>query len=202
MTEEAWLDIGLVLAAGAGRRFGRPKATVIVAGERLVDRAVRVLRQGGCHQVVVVLGAWLGGVASAHTTHNPEWRQGMGSSLRWGLMQLNTLPRASHAPPRRAVITLVDLPGLTPLAVATLRQSMAGLAAASYGGQQGHPVLIGEDHWPSLTEQLHGDCGARDFLRAHQALLIPLDALADGSDLDTPQSALPKSAVRPSLESW
>src|SRR5918999_150312 len=48
---------GLLLAAGEGRRFGRPKALVEFAGERLVDRGVRTLREAGCGPVVVVMGA-------------------------------------------------------------------------------------------------------------------------------------------------
>ncbi len=51
MTAELWWDIGMVLAAGAGRRYGQPKAGVQFQGERLVDRAVRVLTEGGCKQV-------------------------------------------------------------------------------------------------------------------------------------------------------
>ena len=54
---------GLVLAAGEGRRFGGPKAPAVIDGERLVDRAVRVLRAGGCDPVYVVLGAWVGETA-------------------------------------------------------------------------------------------------------------------------------------------
>ena len=57
--------VGLVLAAGAGRRLGGPKARVVVAGERLVDRAVRVLREGGLRSRLVVLGAWVGEVPGA-----------------------------------------------------------------------------------------------------------------------------------------
>lgn len=192
MKAEPWQDIGLVLAAGAGRRYGQPKACVQLGGERLVDRAVRMLRDGGCEQVLVVLGAWLGGVASAQTTHNPHWREGMGSSLRWGLTELLRRSGEASGQPRRAVITLVDLPGLTGSAVARLRQETAALAAASYRGRQGHPVLIGEEHWPALIAQLHGDQGARDFLRNHQAPLIPLDQLADGRDLDIPLGCPPQ----------
>ena len=48
---------GLLLAAGEGRRLGRPKALVDVDGELFVERVVRVLRDGGCDPVVVVLGA-------------------------------------------------------------------------------------------------------------------------------------------------
>ncbi|MGA1145657.1 MAG: NTP transferase domain-containing protein, partial [Candidatus Nanopelagicales bacterium] len=49
---------GVVLAAGEGKRFGGPKAPFEYDGERLVDRAVRVLREAGCDPVFVILGAW------------------------------------------------------------------------------------------------------------------------------------------------
>jgi len=201
MTAELWWDIGMVLAAGAGRRYGQPKAGVQFQGERLVDRAVRVLTEGGCKQVVVVLGAWLGGVAAAHTTHNPDWREGMGSSLRWGLNELLNRPGPSSDQPRRAVITLVDLPGLTGSAVARLRQEPSALAAASYQGRQGHPVLIGEEHWPALIKQLHGDQGARRFLQENAAVLVSLEQLADGRDVDTPGCLPPQISVS-SVNSW
>ena len=186
MSTGTWRDVGLVLAAGAGRRYGQPKACVQLNGERLVDRAVRVLREGGCQEVLVVLGAWIGGVASARSTHNPHWREGMGSSLRWGLEQLQRQAEQRPAQSMRAVVSLVDLPGLTSAAVARLRQEQVALGAASYRGRQGHPVLIGEQHWPALIRQLHGDRGARDFLWTQSAQLIPLDQLADGLDLDRP----------------
>ena len=48
---------GLVLAAGEGRRLGGPKALLVIDGERLVDRTVRVLYDAGCTPVYVVAGA-------------------------------------------------------------------------------------------------------------------------------------------------
>jgi len=184
-----WHHIGLVLAAGAGRRFGGPKAAAIVHGERLVDRAVRVLRQGGCPHVVVVLGAWVGTVADAEVIVNTTWSTGMGSSLRAGLahLQAQHSGEASSTSPRRAVITLVDLPGLTPAAVAHLCEQPESLLAARYGDQQGHPVLIGEQHWTALMAELKGDSGARHYLLQKQARLIPLGHLASGDDLDQPR---------------
>jgi len=183
---DLWQPIGLVLAAGAGRRYGGPKAPVLVDGERLVDRAVRVLRQGGCPRVLVVLGAWLGAVASAEVVLNPAWESGMGSSLRAGLTHLLAEAGTGGAPvtPRRAVITLVDLPGLTPEAVAHLWAQPEALLAARYRGQQGHPVLIGEAHWPALINELDGDHGARHYLQRQGVHLIDLDHLANGDDLD------------------
>ena len=82
-SEEA--PAGLLLAAGEGRRLGRPKATLELDGERLVDRGVRTLRDGGCSPVLVVAGAAQIEVIGAVVVPNPDWRDGMGSSLRAGL---------------------------------------------------------------------------------------------------------------------
>lgn len=176
MTEVA----GLVLAAGEGRRFGGPKAPVVIDGERLVDRAVRVLREGGCDPVYVVLGAWLGDVDDAIVVANPDWPEGMGSSLRAGLTALE------HAPVDAAVVTLVDLPGLTAAAVRRLVDADSGIAAATYDGERGHPVRFGRDHWEGVAASTHGDAGARDYLRAHadEIHLIEVGDVASGEDLD------------------
>ena len=90
---------GLVLAAGEGRRFSG-KAPYVMDGERLVDRAVRVLRDGGCNDVVVVLGAWVGDVPRAVVVENLEWPTGMGSSLRAGLV-LGAASRSGYEPQTR-----------------------------------------------------------------------------------------------------
>lgn len=184
--DQCWENIGLVLAAGSGRRFGSPKAAAVIDGERLVDRAVRVLRMGGCTRVVVVLGAWIGSVKAAEVVINSEWVQGMSGSLHCGLNYLTQATNEIHQQSRhrRAVITLVDLPGITPAAVRHLCAQEESLVAAQYEEQQGHPVLIGEQHWPGLMQQLSGDSGARRYLREQGARLIQLDHLASGSDMD------------------
>ena len=173
--------VGLVLAAGEGRRFGGPKAPAIVDGERLVDRAVRVLREGGCDPVVVVLGAWVEPVPGAEVVINLDWPTGMGSSLRSGLRSIDLLRR-----PERAVITLVDLPGLTPAAVARLIENSADLAAAAYEGERGHPVMVSRAHWLPLAESVSGDEGARRYLATHDVVLVEVGDVATGDDLDEP----------------
>jgi nicotine blue oxidoreductase len=172
-----------VLAAGEGRRFGRPKAAVVVRGERLVDRAVRVLREGGCEPVLVVLGAWVEDVPGAQRVLNPDWSSGMGSSLRSGLEAV-----AEHTLAGRVLVTLVDLPGLTAPAVSRVLASPAGLAAASYGGAQGHPVLLAREHWAGAAASAQGDRGARSYLAAHagELELIEVGDVADGTDVDRP----------------
>lgn len=170
---------GVVLAAGEGRRFGGPKAPAVIGSERLVDRAVRVLREGGCDPVLVVLGAWTGEVPGARVVVNDAWADGMGSSLRAGLAAL------ADEPCDAAVVTLVDLPDVTPPAIARLVASGADLAAAAYDGRRGHPVLLGRRHWPAAEEAADGDTGARAYVAGHPGLvLVEVGDVAAGTDLD------------------
>ncbi|HSK28102.1 MAG TPA: NTP transferase domain-containing protein [Jiangellales bacterium] len=180
---------GLVLAAGAGRRFGGPKALVEVAGERLVDRAVRVLREGGCAPVVVVSGAASLDVAGAEVVAHPGWEQGMGSSFRAGLA---ACPREAAA----VVVVLVDTPWLSPEAVRRVVGVGATdgvLAVATYEGRRGHPVLLGLRHWAGAAAAASGDRGARDYLAARGAevLEIACDGLGDPRDVDLPADLRP-----------
>ncbi len=170
---------GLVLAAGAGRRFGGPKAPAVVDGERLVDRAVRVLRDGGCDPVVVVLGAWVGHVPDADVLDNKEWPTGMGSSLRMGLAHL-----AEREDVDRVVTTLVDLPGLTAAAVARLLACPTELGVATYDGERRHPVLIGRRHWAGAAAAAVGDQGARRYLADNDVTTVEVGDIACGCDLD------------------
>jgi CTP:molybdopterin cytidylyltransferase MocA len=179
---------GLVLAAGEGRRFGGPKAPYVLDGERLVDRAVRVLRDAGCDPVVVVLGAWVGDVPGADVVVNDAWPTGMGSSLRRGLEHLGP-DREVDA----ALVTLVDLPGLTADAVRRLVAAESAdpresLASATYDGERGHPVLLGRAHWAGVAASATGDRGARAYLAEHEVTLVDVGDVATGSDLDEPPS--------------
>lgn len=173
---------GLVLAAGAGRRYGQPKAPVVVDGERLVDRAVRVLAEGGCDPVLVVLGAWVGHVEGADVVVNDAWPEGMGSSLRTGLQAL-----AQGFEADAVVVTLVDLPGLTAAAVRRLVDCPSELAVATYAGERGHPVRIGRAHWTDVMRVAQGDEGARRMLRGRDDVVtVEVGDVAAGYDIDVP----------------
>ncbi|WP_067795152.1 nucleotidyltransferase family protein [Actinomadura formosensis] len=176
---------GLLLAAGEGSRLGRPKATLELGGERLVDRGVRTLRDGGCSPVLVVAGAAQIEVIGAVVVPNPHWRDGMGSSLRAGLA---ALPPACPA----VVIALVDQPRVTPAAVERLIAAYehgAGIAVATYGGAPRNPVLLGAEHFAGAAEAAAGDRGARGYLRAHPELVtpVPCDDISAPDDIDTPE---------------
>lgn len=181
---------GLILAAGAGRRYGKPKALVRADGQLLVERAAAVARDAGCAPVVVVLGAAAAEVraaadlAGAVAVDNPDWDTGMGSSLRVGLSALAVTDATA------AVVLLVDMPGVTPEAVRRLGALAApdALAMAGYGERRGHPVLLGRSHWAGIAEVAVGDVGARPYLKRHAAAVrvVPCDDVADDGDLDVP----------------
>lgn len=186
------LIAGLLLAAGAGRRLGgRPKALLTYRGRPLVENAVRVLREAGCGPVHVVLGASAGEVreradlAGCVVVDNPEWGEGMGSSLRVGLASL------AGTGARAALVSLVDQPGIGPEAVARVRaayRSPASLVAAAYDGERGHPVLFGADRWADITATATGDKGARVHLTQHarELTLVECADIAEAFDIDTP----------------
>ena len=173
---------GLLLAAGAGRRMGRPKALV----EGWLVRAVESLAD--CDQVVVVLGAAADEARPLLDAHDvtivvaPDWEEGMGASLRTGLMHLQ------HGDASRCVVTLVDLPDVTAPVVRRLLEcpdSEDVLARATYAGHPGHPVLLGRSHWPGVIASAVGDQGARTYLSAHEVAGVECGDLATGADVDS-----------------
>lgn len=181
---------GVLLAAGAGRRYGRPKALVEYEGRRLVDRMAGVLAGGGCYPVLVVLGAAADqvraeGLAGCTVIENPDWDTGMGSSLRAGLAALAATEVAA------AVVVLVDMPGVTAAAVRRVaaRATPDALAMGGYGQRRGHPVLLGRAHWAGVAALAVGDTGARPYLRRNAVTVqvVPCDDVADDRDLDLPR---------------
>ncbi|MGY1652334.1 nucleotidyltransferase family protein [Geodermatophilus sp. SYSU D01119] len=180
---------GLVLAAGGGRRYGMPKALVEYGGSLLVERAVRTAR-GVCDPVLVVLGAravdvWQAAdLTGATVLANRDWETGMASSLRTGLDGLRGWPGAIDA----ALVTLVDMPGMTPEALRAVAAHAhpGALAVATYDGARGHPVLLGREHWAGVAATATGDEGARRYLAAHDVTEVDCTGLADPVDLDVP----------------
>ena len=180
---------GLVLAAGAGRRYGMPKALVRYQGQLFVERTVHVLERAGCSPVIAVLGAQADEVRSLlpdlNAVDNPDWPAGMGSSLRVGLKALPDL--------ESVVVLPVDTPGVTAGAVRRLmaRSSPKALLRAGYEGEPGHPVLIGHDHWAGVYALATGDAGAREYLRRNRPETVPCGDISDGRDVERPADLPP-----------
>ncbi|AQA14675.1 nucleotidyltransferase family protein [Streptomyces malaysiensis] len=192
-SEESAQVAGIVLAAGGGRRLGgRPKALLTHRGRPLVEHAAHALLAGGCAPVHIVLGAGAETVRERARlpgcvlVDNPDWAEGMGSSLRAGLGSLAGTDAGA------ALVALVDQPGIGAEAVARVvaaYRSPSTLAAAAYDGERGHPVLFGADRWGDITTSAVGDRGARAYLRAHQSAITLVDCsdIARTDDIDTPE---------------
>lgn len=178
MTKPGWAA-GVLLAAGAGRRYGIPKVLADDGG--WLQAAVAALIGGGCGDVVVVLGAATIDVpAPARAVLAIDWADGLSASLRAGL-------RAIEA--EYAVVHTVDTPDVGADVVRRVLDAAgrapSGLARASYGGQPGHPVVIARRHWAPLLEGLSGDEGARRYLSGrNDVVAVDCTDLASGRDID------------------
>lgn len=182
---------GLLLAAGAGRRFGKPKALVELDGEPLLRRALRALADGGCDPLLVVLGAQAEQAgrllpADVDAVLATDWAEGMGASLRAGLGAL-----AARTPvPDAVLVHLVDTPHIGAPVVARMRGEVRGardVLRAAYHGEAGHPVCFGSAWWPEVTASASGDRGARAWLRGRDDVrLIECADIGAGTDVDTP----------------
>jgi CTP:molybdopterin cytidylyltransferase MocA len=191
---------GVLLAAGEGSRFGRPKALVELDGQTLAARGVNMLRTGGADPILVVTGAAEVNLDRIHVVYNEQWRTGMGSSLRAALRALTDADDAVGADGRPAatlavdvgavVVALADQPLVGTNAVARLIAAYrggAGVAVASYDGKPRNPVLLAREHWPEVIAAATGDQGARAFLRARPELVTLVECGDTGSpdDIDT-----------------
>ena len=155
----------VVLAAGAGSRFGGPKQVV------LLPEVLRRVRRSSVDDVVVVTGAHRV-ETDARVVHCPQWDQGPGASLRCGLSALADDVEA-------AVVVLADGPDLSPEAldrvVDAWRAGHGQVIAASYGGDRGHPVVLARSLWNAIPDE-----GAR----ALEPVLVPCDDLGSPGDVD------------------
>jgi molybdenum cofactor cytidylyltransferase len=179
----------LVLAAGAGRRFGSPKQLARLGGETLIQAAVARAVEVAGQAVTVVLGAHAAEVAPrlraspASVVVNRRWEEGLASSLRTGVAQL---PGSTEG----VLITLADQAGVTAMdlrrLVAEWRRQPDHVAAAAYQGHVGVPAIFPSLYFPALLE-LKGDSGARLLLRrlADRTVHVPVPSAA--IDIDTPE---------------
>ena len=182
----------MLLAAGQGSRFGRPKALVELDGQTLAERGIGMLRAGGADPVLIVTGAAqveLGPEYQVRTVYNDDWRTGMGSSLRAALRVLADPDVGAEV--GAAVVALADQPLVGAEAVSRLiaaYQAGASVAVAGYDGRPRNPVLLAREHWPEVIAMATGDQGARAFLRARPDLVTLVECGDTGrpDDIDTP----------------
>jgi molybdenum cofactor cytidylyltransferase len=178
--------VGILLAAGRGRRFGgdklehllpdgRPMA--VAAANNLLpacDRLIAVLRPGA-----KALGKLLS-AAGCETVICDEADSGMAHSLATAI---RATPKASAW-----IVSLADMPFITTRShqrIAACLRNGASLAATEFQGQRGHPVGF-SGHWLAQLSNLTGDQGGKSILQAHEAkiTLCPVDDSGVLRDID------------------
>lgn len=180
----------IILAAGDSTRMGTPKQLLAWNGTSLLRHAISQALALPNADVVVVLGAKLDamrreiGDLPALVVENPNWREGMGSSLRAGLRALLDTQPGTEA----VIFHLCDQPLVSAAIMEALaarhRESGCALVASEYGGTLGVPALFDRSLFPELLA-LGGAEGARQVIRRHCALAAAIPFPGGEIDIDT-----------------
>jgi molybdenum cofactor cytidylyltransferase len=181
----------IILAAGGSSRFGQAKQLLSFHGESLVRRAVRTVIEAGCACVAVVVGDARDRIeielreTPAVIVENPEWRRGLGTSIRCGLRHL-----LRSQPELDAVVLLacdqpfVDASVITSL-IAQRENSGKLIVACSYANTLGIPALFARSCFESLLV-LPDDSGAKALIESRSADVAQIEFEKGAIDIDTP----------------
>lgn len=180
---------GVVLAAGASRRLGQPKQLVMLEGETLLARTVRLAREAGAAPVLVVVGAQAELICAAvpadraTVVMNGEWEQGIASSIRAGVNALDATASG-------VLISACDQPRLSAAHLRGLIETLAAqcepcIVASTYAGVRGIPAVFPREAFADLLA-LRGDKGARALLMQPPCPLIALPFEGGEVDIDRP----------------
>ena len=176
---------GVVLAAGAGARFGGGKQLAELDGRPLLEHALGAMAASGVGRMVVVLGAGAEEIMARVDLHGADpvicdrWDEGQSASLATALAEMGDADAV--------VVTLGDQPRMAPDAIRRVidaRGDGAAAVRATYNGDPGHPVLLERELIGKLRD-VTGDHGARNLLLSVNTRDIPCDDLGGGADVDT-----------------
>ena len=175
--------------------MGRAKALLPLAstGETFISRIIRVLRDGGVDEVLVVAGDRMSAIADAVARQedpprlviNPEPERGQLSSLQAGLRAI------AHPGTCGMLVTLVDVPLVSTETVRALldahRRTRAPVVRPLRHGRHGHPVIFDRSVFEELRHA-EGGSGAKAVVQAHlrESVEVPIEEEGPFCDIDTP----------------
>jgi CTP:molybdopterin cytidylyltransferase MocA len=166
----------LILAAGAGRRFGGPKQLAELDGRPLLEHVLDVAAPWA---PLVVLGAHADAIRRAIDVGDhvvaEDWAEGQSASLRAGVEAIGDVDRI--------LVLLGDMPFVTRDACAAVL-AVGACARATYDGVPGHPVVLDRPVLSRIHE-LQGDTGARELLA--DCVNVEAAQLCDPRDVDVPE---------------
>lgn len=182
----------IILAAGASTRMGTPKQLLLYRGCSLLRQTIETAMASVCQPVVVVLGANAQQISSEvhHPTvtvvENPDWPLGMGSSIRRGILSLETCSQTIDA----AVITVCDQPFLSTEIinhlVAAYHSTGKSIVACQYADTLGVPVLFQQIFFSELVT-LNESGGAKKLMNKYSKEVFSIPFPLGMIDIDTPR---------------
>ncbi|CAH0995016.1 Nicotine blue oxidoreductase [Emticicia aquatica] len=181
----------IILAAGASSRMGAPKQLLLVDGKTLIKRVAEVAIDTPCHPIVTVLGA------NRHLIRkeiekipitvidNPQWENGMSSSIKMGLVGTYMTQKEMDA----VIFLTVDMPFVTARLINEMIEKATEnpeieIVACKYDNQVGIPVLFKRPLFNDLLE-LKGDEGAKKIVLKNKEKTALIDFPEGKFDLDT-----------------
>jgi CTP:molybdopterin cytidylyltransferase MocA len=153
---------GVILAAGSSQRLGRPKQDEVLAGQPLLQRAIRTAIEAGLSPIIVVARRTMDpalasqGPVDLVINSNPD--EGIASSIRCGISALSSRAVAG------AVIMTCDQPAVTASHLHALCVDKARITGSRYARTIGVPAYFPHESFAELG-QLRGDSGARTLLQ-------------------------------------
>lgn len=183
--------------------MGQPKQLLVWQGESLVQRAVKTALATDCQLITLVLGAYANAIrleietwensepARLKIVENPDWRQGMSTSVKTGLQALLKLKPTIDA----ALVMLTDQPLLTPEHLLMLIDRMPdarsqmlekSIVASFYNSKPSVPALF-DKKWFGALQELSGDQGARALFQKYADEVLEIPFPGGAFDLDRPE---------------
>ena len=182
----------MIIAAGSSSRLGQPKQLLMLQGEALLQRVIRIVREAGATPVFVVLGAHREGIeAAVDFSHacivvNHEWEEGMGSSIRAGIQAVLKQPVETAG----VLLMICDQPAVTAEHLGRMldafRLNPTVPVASMYAGKRGIPAIFPLAGSAELLT-LRGDQGARGLLADPNRTVTEIPLERGDLDIDSPE---------------
>ena len=183
---------GVILAAGQGRRMGKPKQLLTLGKEAMVFHVARTACHANFDEVIVITGAYEAAVKQAvqnlplQVIYNEEWEQGQATSVKKAVQAITDKQQA-------VVFLLADQPLVSSALINKLikvyHETTASIVMPRVLNQPGNPVLFDLGVWRESLLQLSGDEGARQIIRNNQEVVQYIELVDEQIflDVDTPE---------------
>lgn len=187
---------GIILAAGASTRFGKPKQLLEWKGEPFIRVIVKKAIQAGLSPVIVVTGANAEQIEQVISgfkvkiVRNSDWKTGQGSSIRNGILSIDSASDENTRDVGAVIFLLADQPQINPSIIQALiekhAQGLHPIVAPMVLDRRGNPVLFDRVTFSDLTN-IEGDSGGRAIFHKHPVEYLPWHDDSLLLDVDTPE---------------